>query len=542
MRRPGRSRHDDGRAGPDAVSAPSRDLARAGVVVSGALLASRILGWVRYVVIAASLGIDRDLDIYVAAFRIPDFLFQLAAAGALASTLIPTIATLVAAGERDRAWRVVSTVANLILLALAIVAAVTFVAAPVIAPLVAPGFTPEETAQLVDLTRILLLSPIFLALSVVAGSVLNSAGRFAVSVTAPIVYNVVIIAAAVLFVPTFGLAALAWGTVAGAAANLLVQLPAVLRHVGFVFTPRIDLHDAEARRTLVLLGPRAIGLAGSQLTLLVLTMIASTLPAGSIGAFALAFAIFQIPLGVVAYPLGVVALPALSTRFAEGRLDAYVNLVAGAVRLLGFTMLPAACIGAALALPIIGVVIDVGAVDDAGVALTGAAFLGLLAALPSEANIIVLSRAFFAARNTWIPVGAALVTVATSVAIATLLVDALGILGIALGVTAASWVEAILLLVAFRSRHRAFDLAGLARAHGTYLAGALVAGLAALGVRDVLAGAGGADAGWARAMVSLAAGAAAGLAVYVVLMAALRVPELGRARQLVRRGLGRRPA
>ena len=238
-----------------------------------------------------------------------------------------------------------------------------------------------------------------------ATSILNSAGRFSASVMAPIVYNLVIIAAAVTLVPSFGLAGLAWGTVAGAVATVLVQVGPVFRGVGFHYTPAVDLRDREARRTLVLLGPRAIGLAGSQLTLLLLTMLGSTLAAGAIGAFALAFTIFQIPLGTIAYPLGIVALPALSQRVAAGEIDEYVALVTRALRLLGFAMLPLACIAAGVALQVIDLVVDFGRVDEAGIALTGAAFLGLLAALPTEAAIIVLSRAFFAARNTWIPVG-----------------------------------------------------------------------------------------------------------------------------------------
>jgi putative peptidoglycan lipid II flippase len=524
------------------MSGAARDLARAGMVVTGALFVSRILGWVRMAVIAASLGIGRELDIYVAAFRIPDLLFQLVAAGALASAVIPTIAALVASGERDRAWRVVSTIATLLVVVLAVLAAVTFVAAPVLAPLIAPGFDAADLPALVELTRILLLSPIFLALSAVATSILNSAGRFSASVMAPIVYNLVIIAAAVTLVPTFGLAGLAWGTVAGAAATVLVQVAPVFRGIGFRYTPRVDLRDREARRTLVLLGPRAIGLAGSQLTLLILTMLGSTLAAGAIGAFALAFTIFQIPLGMIAYPLGIVALPALSRRVAAGEIDEYVALVTRALRLLGFAMIPVACIAAGMAVQVVDLVVHFGRVDEAGIALTGAAFLGLLAALPTEAAIIVLSRALFAARNTWIPVSAALVSVAVAVLTATLLVGQLGIVGLALGLTAASWVEAALLLAAFRARHTGFGLVRLGRAHLWYLAAAIVAGLVADRAYDLVAGGLGADPGIVSSALALGGAGLVGIGVYVGLAAVLRVPELGVTIRLVRAGLGRSAA
>ena len=524
------------------MSGAARELARAGMVVTGALFVSRILGWVRVAVIAASLGISRELDIYTAAFRIPDFIFQLVAAGALASAVIPTIAALVATGERDRAWRVVSTIATLLMAVLAVLAIVMFIAAPVVAPLIAPGFDAADLPQLVELTRILLLSPIFLALSAVATSILNSAGRFSASVVAPIVYNLVIIAAAVTLVPTFGLAGLAWGTVAGAVGTVVVLVAPVFRGVGFHYTPAVDLRDPEARRTLILLGPRAVGLAGSQLTLLILTMLGSTLAAGAIGAFALAFTIFQIPLGTIAYPLGIVALPALSQRVAAGEIDEYVALVTRALRLLGFAMLPLACIAAGVAVQIIDLVVDFGRVDDVGIALTGAAFLGLLAALPTEAAIIVLSRAFFAARNTWIPVGAALVSVVVAVGTAILLVGQLGILGLALGLTVASWVEAALLLGAFRSSHARFGLLRLGRAHLWYLATAIAAGLAADRAYDLLGSSLGPDPAIVPAMLALGGAGLVGIAVYVALAAVLRVPELGVTFRLVRAGLGRSPA
>jgi putative peptidoglycan lipid II flippase len=524
------------------VTSTGRDLARAGVVVGSALFVSRILGWIRVVVIAASLGISRELDIYTAAFRIPDLLFQLVAAGALASAIIPTIAALVGGGDRPRAWRVVSTVANLVLVLLCVLAVAAFVAAPALAPLLAPGFDAAETEQLVELTRILLLSPIFLALSAVATSILNSAGRFAASVVAPIAYNVVVIAAALILVPSFGLPALAWGTVAAAVAAVLVQVGPVFRQAKFVYTPRIDLGDAEARRTLLLLGPRAIGLAGSQMVLLVLTSLGSTLGPGAIGAFGLAFMIFQIPIGMIAYPLGIVALPTLSQRVAAGAIGEYVDLVTRALRLLGFVMLPVACIAAGVALPVVDLVINFGRVEEAGVILTSEAFVGLLAALPTEAMVIVLSRAFFAARNTWIPVAAALTSVAVAVGTALALVTPLGIVGLALGLVAASWTEATILILLFRRRHAGFGVLRLGRAYAWFAAAGIVAGLVTSRVYDFVAPALPADAGLVLGALALAAAGAAGIGVYALLAAAFRIAELGAALGLARAAVRRAPA
>ncbi|HEY7701007.1 MAG TPA: lipid II flippase MurJ, partial [Candidatus Limnocylindrales bacterium] len=168
-------------------------LARAGLIVSGAFLVSRVLGWLRLVVIANAVPDTRELDAFFAAFRIPDLLFQLVAAGALSSALIPVVASVVATDGYARAWRVVSTVANLMLIVLLVLAGIVLVFADRLVPLYTAGFDPVTMARTIELTRIMVLGPIFLALGAVATSVLNTQGRFAAAAIAPIVYNLAII-------------------------------------------------------------------------------------------------------------------------------------------------------------------------------------------------------------------------------------------------------------------------------------------------------------------------------------------------------------
>ena len=143
-------------------------LARAGLVVMGAFLASRILGWVRVVVLGNLFGATAELDAYYAAFRIPDLLFQLVAAGAIASSLVPVLSGLIAEGERDRAWRVASTVLNLMLGVLLILAVLLFILAPSMVPFLVPGFDEATTQMTIELTRLMLISPIFLAAGAIA--------------------------------------------------------------------------------------------------------------------------------------------------------------------------------------------------------------------------------------------------------------------------------------------------------------------------------------------------------------------------------------
>ena len=188
-----------------------RSLARAGLIVTVAFLVSRLLGWVRLVVIGTQIGPTAQLDTFFAAFRLPDLIFQLVAAGALSSALIPVISGLLATDEEGRAWRVASTVANVMLAILLVLAAVVLVAAPLLIPWITPGFNEAQQAQTVELTRIMLVSPILLALGSLATSLLNAKGRFAASAVAPIVYNLAIIGGVLFLYPSMGITGLAVG-------------------------------------------------------------------------------------------------------------------------------------------------------------------------------------------------------------------------------------------------------------------------------------------------------------------------------------------
>ena len=321
-------------------------LARAGLIVSGAFLVSRLLGWVRLVVFAQQFS-AAELDPFFAAFRIPDLIFQLVAAGALSSALIPIVASLLERDEEAHAWRVISTVINLMLIALATLAGLLLLLAPVVMRVIAPGFEGEQLEQTILLTRIMLLSPIFLAMGAVATSVLNAGGRFAASAIAPSVYNLAIIGGALFLAPTFGVTGLAVGVVGGSLGHLLVQVQP-LRRLGFRYEPRIVADDPEARRALLLMAPRAFGLGAGQVTFIVVTALASTLAVGAVADFNYAFTILQIPIGVIGVPLGIVLLPSLSRDAAVGREVEFAGLLTRALRLLLFVMIPIAGLTAVL--------------------------------------------------------------------------------------------------------------------------------------------------------------------------------------------------
>ena len=254
-----------------------------------------------------------------------------------------------------------------------------------------------------------------------------------------------IIAAAVFIAPVLGVAGLAVGVVAGAFAHLAVQIRP-LRGTGFRYRPEVDLSDPDARQALVLMGPRAIGLGASQLTFVVATSLASGLATGSVSAFTFAFTAFLIPLGIIGIPIGVVTLPSMSRDLARGEIAGYVSLVTRSLRLILFVMLPITALGMVLRLQGVELLFRYGHFGLASVELTASALLILLLALPSEALIAILARAFYAARDTLTPVFAAILAVAINITfgIVAVTVLGLGLGGIALGIALGSWAEALL--------------------------------------------------------------------------------------------------
>jgi putative peptidoglycan lipid II flippase len=519
-----------------------RALVRAGLLVTGAFFISRVLGWVRLAVIGTTFGIQGALDPFLAAFRIPDLIFQLVAAGALGSALIPTIATLMAREEQDRAWRVVSTVTNLMLAGLAILAGLLLVLAPSVVPAIMPGFDAAQTATTVDLTRVMLLSPIFLALGSVATSVLNARGRFAASVLAPIVYNLAIIGGALFLAPSLGLMGLALGVVAGSVCHLAIQLRPLFGPTRFRYHPRVDLADPEARTTIFLLVPRAIGLGGAQLQLLAATTIASSLAAGSISAFAFAFTVFQIPIGTLGVGLGVVALPALSQRLASGAMGDFVSLLGRSLRLMLFVMLPIAVVGAVAASPVVTILFGYGKVDASGIEATARTLVAFLVALPSETAIVLLARAFYAARDTRTPVAAALAAVVVSVAISIALAPTLGVVGLALGIAIASWLEALILFALLGRRLPTLDVADIARGGALAAACAAAAGTGVWLVLEVGRLVLGPAPGKIAIAGELGLTGLVTVVVYLGLARLLRIPEVPTIVHLLRSALRRDPA
>jgi putative peptidoglycan lipid II flippase len=516
-----------------------QNLARAGFTVFAFFLASRVLGWGRVVVLGNLFTLD-ELGPFYAAFRIPDLVYQLVAAGALGSALIPVLSQLLSRGEIHRAWRVASAVANTVLVSLLAFALLMFVFAPQIVPAIVSGYGPEETQETIELTRLMLLSPIFLAMGAIVSAILNAENRFTASAIAPVTYNAAIIVVAVVLAPTLGVFAAAVGVVLGSILHFTVQLPA-LRH-RFTWSRVIRSGDPQAREALTLMIPRAIGLGASQITFIVNTTLASMVTltvigaAAAVSAYNIAFNVLQIPLGIVAVPVGMVLLPSLSRSRGEDDDARFAMLVGQSIRLLLWMTVVMSAAGIVLQWQTIRVLFP--GMDAPEIDATAAALAVFLLGLPAHAANVILARGFYAGRDTRTPVIVAIGSVAVNITVSLATYQSLGLQGLALGIALGGWFEAIVLTLLLHRRTPAFLLAPFARV-ATFVVGAVIAAAATASVVAVLSGTAAGGSGWTGAFIQLVVGSLTALAVYLVYSRLVRIPELSRAIGLARSAAGR---
>jgi putative peptidoglycan lipid II flippase len=513
-----------------------RALALAGLVVLGGIVLSRLLGWVRVAVFAAEFGASSDLDAFWAAFRIPDTLFQLVAAGALSSALVPVVAALLAHGEEDRARSVVSTIANLMMVVLIPLAAVMWLIAPAVVPVIAPIHDASKLSLEVDLTRLMLLSPILLALAASMTAGLNAAGVFGAPAMAPNVYNLAIIACAILLTPFLGIYALAVGVVLGGVGHVLTQTPAVRRNG--LYRLVLDLKDPAVKETLLLMAPRALGLGATQIVFLVTTYFAVQLEHG-MTYYMLAFTALQIPVGLLGVSMGIVLLPPLSQAIARNDRDRFGRLADQSLRMLVYIAIPLAGLMAVLARPLLSLLFEHGDFGPADLTATIPIFLLFQVGLVAHVLIALLAPIFYAGKDTRTPVGAALIAVAVDVVAAAALFPVLHIEGLALALGLGAWAEVSLLLYFMRKR-AGFNLEPLGRAAAFAIPGTSIASAAALAAyREVDHLAHGSTSVFVL-VPELAVAGLVSLGVYVFWSRLTRMPELSMAFDLARTVLGRK--
>src|SRR5829696_1264505 len=446
------------------------------VSVGGWTLVSRITGFFRDVVIAATMGAGPVADAFVVALRLPNHFRAIFGEGAFNNAFIPTYARVLEAGGAAPARTFADRIFTLMLIVQLAILVPALAGMPWLIELLAPGFSadPAKFALAVTLTRITFPYLLFITLVTLLSGVLNAHRRFAAAAGAPVLLNVSLIAAlavAYLF-PTAGHAA-AWGVaVAGVLELALVWLDA--RRAGVAPALARPTLDPDMRRFFKVLGPAVIGSAGVQIAMFADTIIASFLPTGAVSSLYYADRLYQLPVGVIGIAAGTVLLPEMSRRIAAGDV---VGAHGAQNRALGFTLaLAAPFVIAFLTVPelIMAALFGRGAFDAAAAERAGAVLAAYAVGLPAVVLIRSAVASFYARADTTTPLIAALAAVGVNVALKIALVTPLGVVGLALATAVGAWVNVLLLLALAYRRDWTAPSATLGRAAAAVTAASIL--------------------------------------------------------------------
>ncbi|NOZ50686.1 MAG: murein biosynthesis integral membrane protein MurJ [Chloroflexi bacterium] len=433
-------------------STPLSRIAQAASLVMVLFVASRAFGLLREIVIGARFGASADLDAYLAAFRLPDLLFTLVAGGALASAFIPTFSERLAHRDEAGAWELAAKVANLLVLALTVLAVLAALSArPIVEHLIAPGFSPAQQTLTISLMRWMLISTVIFGLSGLVMGVLNSYQHFLLPALAPVVYNVAILLAAWFLAPRWGVQALVVGVLVGAVLHLLVQVPG-LWHFKARWRPSISLADAGVREVLRLMAPRMLGLAVVQLNFMVNIFLASHLAPGSISALNYAWLIMLLPQGIFAQAIATAAFPTFAHQAAKGERGAMQSTLGSILALLLFLTVPAAILLFLLRVPLISLLLQRGAFDAHATQMTAAALRFYALGLIGHAVVEVVARGYYALKDTLTPVLVGVAAITMNIVLSLWWVQPLGHGGLALANSVATLAEMAVLLWLLRGR------------------------------------------------------------------------------------------
>lgn len=384
-----------------------RGLHQAAYVLALFAFGSQLLALVRDRLLASEFGAGAELDIYYAAFRIPDLLYVLFASTLSVYVLIPFVARYQKRDQGEEARHLLSQIFSLFLVGYTALALIVGVFAPSIVAIIFPGI--EDQSLLVMVLRVLLLQPLFLGISSLFGVVTQLGHRFVLYALSPLVYNVGIIFGVVFLYPIFGLMGIAMGVVIGACSHMAIQWPLV-RAGELAFSIVTKINWKEIRSVLLVSIPRAFTLSINQLVLLVLVSLASLMVAGSVSVFQFAFNLQSVPLAIIGVSYSVAAFPVLAELFAAKDTKKFDIHVSNALRHIIFWAIPATVLIIVLRAQIVRVTLGSGAFDWDDTRLTAAVLAALVIALTAHAINLLLIRVFYAGGNTRAPLFTAIFT------------------------------------------------------------------------------------------------------------------------------------
>ena len=502
----------------------ARGWLRASSVVAAGTLLSRLLGFVRDVLLAQTLGAGVVADAFLVALKIPNLVRRLFAEGAFAAAFVPLLSRIDAEEGGPSARAFAGRALTLLAFVLLVTTALVMIFMPAVIAIIAPGFgsLDPRRAMAIDLARRTIPFALFVSLTALLAGVLNVAGRFALPALAPVLLNVVMIAALLVGAsePAAAARLLAF-SLPLAGVLQLAMLWWACRQARMAVRPRFDLRDPNLRQ----LGARFLpGLAGAgvyHINVLIVTILATSLAPGAVSFLYFADRLAQLPLGLIGIAISTAALPSMARRIAEGRFAEARFLRDQAVEVSLLLTLPAAAGLTALALPIVKVLFMRGQFGEAPAAATAIALQAFAFGIPAAVLVRVLAASFYARGDLRTPLIGAIGALLVNIAIGLATLPTLGYLGLAIGASIASWTNlTILSWQLARLEGRAFASRTKLRGAGALACAVLAASLALRAYRELLHN------GEGNALAAAMLVAAIGFFVMVVLFRVVRFDEV----------------
>jgi len=383
------------------INHETKSVNSAAIILAIASLVSALLGLIRDRLLAGTFGAGRELDIYYIAFKIPDFISIVLIIGAISAAITPIFSHYLVRSKKE-AFDFLSNLINVFLLFLIILSLILIIFVPQLLYLIAPGFSVEEREMAAVLTRIMFLSPILLGISNIISSVLRVFQRFLVTSIAPILYNVGIIIGILFFVPIAGLKGLAWGVVLGAFFHLVFQIPTLIQ-LGFKFQKKLKLRDPGVKKAIELTIPRSIGLATTQINLIIISAIASILSSGSIAIMNLADNLSRPLYTFIAVSLATAAFPALTLAFSKQEKNKFQDIFSATFKKIFWLTFSLGIILFLFRDLIVKIILHTGKFALTDVRLTAICFGIFAVGIFAQGLVLLIAKSFYALHDTKTP-------------------------------------------------------------------------------------------------------------------------------------------
>lgn len=418
------------------------------MVIMGATLLSAFLGVIRTRLLISYFFADKGLvDVFWAAFRLPDMVFQILIVGALSSAFIPVFTKHHEQEGEAVASRIASTMINYVVGLMGIMVVAIIIWAKPLSHLIAGGFDNEQIELMVLLTRVMAFAQILFGFSSFLTGIIQSHKRFLIPALSPILYNVGIILGTMLFSKPFGIVGPAMGVVLGALLHLLAQIP-LSRALGFRYSFSFKPHKAVSEMGGLML-PRVLTLSLAQIEATAIIAFSSWLSAGSVTIMSIAQQLAGVPVRLIGVPIGQASLPFFSKESAKNNLGSLANMVNDTILQMLYLALPASVLILILRIPLVRLAYGADSFPWAETVMTGklVALLALSIAARSLAHVVI--RVFYALHDTITPliVGAFSTALNVSLSYYLLFVVKTGVIGMAAAITTASILETVVLTI-----------------------------------------------------------------------------------------------